>query len=43
MTENRLNCAARIHKQKINNTQLMDKEEDEADKIVHQPSVLGLI
>ena len=32
MTENSLNCAAIRHKQKIRNTQLLDKEEDETEK-----------
>ena len=43
MTENSLKCAARRHKQKISNNQLIDKEEAETDKSEHQPSVLGLI
>ena len=32
MTENSLNFAARRHKQKIRNTQLLDKEEAETEK-----------
>ena len=43
MTENSKNCAARRHKQKISNNQLIGKEEAETDKSEHQPSVLGLI
>ena len=41
--ENIPNCAARRHKQKISNNQLLDKEEAETYKIEHQTSVLGLI
>ena len=43
MTENSLKCAARRHKKKISNNQLLDKEESETDKNEHQTSVLGLI
>ena len=43
MTENRLKCAARRHKQNISNNQLLDKEEPEADRSEHQISVLGII
>ena len=43
MIENSLDCAARRHKQKISNNQLIDKEESGTDKSEHQPSVLGLI
>ena len=43
MTQNILNYAARIHKQKISNNKLLDKEEADTDKIGHQGSVLGLI
>ena len=43
ITENSLKCAARRHKQKISNNQLIDKEEAETEKSEHQPSVLGLI
>ena len=35
MTENSLKCAARRHKQKISNNQLLDKEEAETDKSEH--------
>ena len=43
MTENSLKCAARRHKQKISNNQLIYKEEAESDKSEHQPSVLSII
>ena len=43
MTDNSLKCAVRIHKQKISNNQLLDKEEDETDKSENQTSVLGII
>ena len=43
MKDNSLNCAARRHKQKISNNQLLDKEEAKTDKRGHQISVLGLI
>ena len=43
MTEDRLKCAARRHKHKISNNQLLDKEEAETDKSKHRTSVLGLI
>ena len=43
MTENSLNCAARRHKHKISNNQLIDREESQTDKSEHQPSVLGVI
>ena len=37
ITENIIKCAARRHKQKISNNQLIDKEEAETDKSEHQP------
>ena len=43
MIEYSLKCSVRIHKQKISNNQLLDKEEAETDKSDHQKSVLGLI
>ena len=43
ITEYRLKCEARIHKQKISNNQILDKEEYEADKSKHQTTVLSLI
>ena len=43
ITENSLKCAARRHKYKISNNQIIDKEEAETDKCEHQPSVLGII
>ena len=43
MAEDSLKCAARIHKQKIRNNQLLDGEEAETDKSEHQTSVLGLL
>ena len=43
MTQDSLKCAARRHKHKISNNQLLDKEEAETDKIEHQSSVLGII
>ena len=38
-----LNCAARRHKQKISNNQIIDKEESETHKSEHQTSVLGIL
>ena len=43
MTEDSLKFAARRHRQKRSNNQLMYKEEVETDKSEHQTSVLGLI
>ena len=43
MTKNGILCAARRHKKKISNNQLLDKEEAETDKSEHQTSVLVLI
>ena len=43
MTQDSLNCEARIHKQKISKNQPLDKEEAELDKSEHQTSFLSLI
>ena len=43
MTGYGLNFEAIIHKQKIINNQILDKEEDEVDKSEHQTSFLCLI
>ena len=43
MKETILKCAARRHKQKIGNNQLIDKEEYETDKSENETSVLGFI
>ena len=43
MTENIIKCAARRHKQKIINNEIIDKDESGIDKIEHEPLVLGLI
>ena len=43
MTQDSLNCEARIHKQKISKNQLLNKEEAELDKSEHQTSFLSLI
>ena len=37
MKDNSLKCAARRHKQKISNNQLIDKEEAETDQSEYQP------